>query len=384
METSNTLKTEAAGAVTFRPAKKRLPRVSLLFLCSVVIPTLISLIYFGGIMSDVFTSESRFVVRNPQRQSTPGIGALLQGAGFARSQDDTYSVYDFILSRDALRELNKKIDLNTRFGGKRIDFFSRFDPIGIDNSFESLYVYYLNRVDIHIDTASSISTLKVSAFSAADAYTMNVALLDMAERLVNELNERGRQDMIRFGSSEVDSAAKRARTAAKALSDFRMGERLFDPERQSALQLQHISRLQDELIAAKAQLTQLRTYTPQNPQLPAVQTRVDTLQAEIAAASGKISGSNASLMSKTAEYERLSLERTVADKQLAVALAGLEQARNDAQRKQLYLERIVQPNQPDVPMHPRRLRAILATFMLGLVAWGILSVLIAGLREHHD
>src|SRR5690606_19748193 len=149
-------------------------------------------------------------------------------------------------------------------------------------------------------------------------------------------------------------------------------------------QLQHIARLQDELIASKAQLAQLRTYTPQNPQLPALQTRINTLQAEIAAASGKVSGANASLASKSAEYERLLLERTVADKQLGIALASLEQARNDAQRKQLYLERIVQPNKPDVATQPRRLRAVLATFMLGLVAWGILSVLIAGLREHHD
>jgi capsular polysaccharide transport system permease protein len=65
-------------------------------------------------------------------------------------------------------------------------------------------------------------------------------------------------------------------------------------------------------------------------------------------------------------------------------MASLEQARNEAQRKQLYLERIVQPNKPDIAIEPQRIRSILTTFVVGLIAWGILSILVAGVREHHD
>jgi capsule polysaccharide export protein KpsE/RkpR len=39
---------------------------------------------------------------------------------------------------------------------------------------------------------------------------------------------------------------------------------------------------------------------------------------------------------------------------------------------------------PDEPEEPRRLRGIFATFVLGLVAWGVLSMLLAGIREHQD
>jgi capsular polysaccharide transport system permease protein len=35
-------------------------------------------------------------------------------------------------------------------------------------------------------------------------------------------------------------------------------------------------------------------------------------------------------------------------------------------------------------MEPRRLRAVLAVFVLGLVAWGVLSLLVASVREHVD
>jgi len=35
-------------------------------------------------------------------------------------------------------------------------------------------------------------------------------------------------------------------------------------------------------------------------------------------------------------------------------------------------------------MEPRRLRAIVATLTLCLVAWGILTMLLAGIHEHQD
>ena len=38
---------------------------------------------------------------------------------------------------------------------------------------------------------------------------------------------------------------------------------------------------------------------------------------------------------------------------------------------------------PDEAAEPRRLRGIFATLVLGLVIWGILKLLVAGVREHH-
>jgi len=65
-------------------------------------------------------------------------------------------------------------------------------------------------------------------------------------------------------------------------------------------------------------------------------------------------------------------------------MAALDGARADAQRKQLYLERLIQPNRPDVAIEPKRLRGIATVFVLGLVAWASLSLLLASVREHRD
>lgn len=382
MQSASELK--ALSSTWSQTLKKRLARINRLFLMTVVVPTILATIYFGLIASDVYISESRFVVRSPDRQAATGLGALFKGAGFSRSQDDSYTVYDFMKSRDALGKINVQLPLAKAFGGSNIDLFSRFNGLGLDGSHEALYLYYQNRIVIDMDTASSISALKVSAFKAEDAYRINAMLLDMGEQLINQLNERGRQDMIRFATSEVQIAEQKAKAAGLALSAYRSNQTVFDPEKQSVMQFAHIAKLQDELIATKSQLTQLLSFAPANPQISSLELHVKTLQQGMDAEMAKVTGGKASLSDKSAEYQRLSLDSAFADKQLGAALASLEQARNEAQRQQLYLERIVQPNKPDVALEPKRARNILATIFLSLTVFGVLSMLLAGIREHQD
>ncbi len=389
-EVPEIVNTPAASAIknsshlSLRRTIDRIFGMDRLLLIAVVIPTVFSSIYFGLIASDIFISESRFVVRSPQHQTSTGLGALFQGAGFSRSQDDTYTVHDYIFSRDALKKLDDQFALGKAFSSSNVDVFSRFAGLDWDKSFEALHRYYLKRVWVDQDTLSSISTLSVSAFTPADAYQLNEKLLEMSEGLVNQLNERGRQDMILFASTEVATAENKAKAAALAVSDYRTQKGVFDPEKQSSLQLQQVSKLQDDLISTKIQLAQIRSLTRDNPQIPSLHQRIKTLQSEISSETAKVAGGDSSLANKSTEYEGLILERGFAEKQLAAALTSLELARNDAQRKQLYLERIVQPNMPDVAMEPRRIRSVFATFVLGLIAWGILTMLLAGIREHQE
>lgn len=353
-------------------------------LLTVAAPVALAALYFGAIASDVYVSESRFVVRSSDHQAASGLSALLKGAGFSRAQDDTYTVHDYMRSRDALRAVNAQVALVQAYGAPAIDRFSRFNGLGLDGSDEALHRYMQGHIELDLDTVSANSTLRVSAFSAADASRINTLLLEMAERLINQLNERGRQDMVRFAIAEVATAEQAAKDAALALAAFRNHQAVFDPERQSGLQLQTISKLQDELIFSKAQLAQLRSSTPDNPQVPALQIRTTSLEAQMAQQLAKVAGAGASLTNQAVEFERLTLGRSLADKQLAAALGSLELARNEAQRKQLYLARIVQPSRPDVAVEPRRLRAIAAVLVLGVLSWGVLTVLIAGVREHRE
>lgn len=359
-------------------------RLSPLFLLTVVIPTALAILYFGVFASDVYVSQSAFVVRSPDRPSNRGIGGLLAGAGFSNSSNEVYAAQNYIKSRDALRALNGGDKFEAAYTRPDISFFDKFDPTGMFGSFEHLYRYFQRKVDVNFDSASSITTLTVRSYDGRDAHRFNQQLLGLAEQLVNRLNVRGRQDLIGFAQREVDEAKGEARAAAGALAVFRNRSGVVDPEKQAEVQLQMVSKLQDELIASRTQLAEIRQYAPANPQVESLLTRIASLQGQIKNETSKVAGDQRSLAGATAQYQRLLLESQLADKQLAAAMASLTEAQNEARRKQAYVERIVQPSLPDSPIEPRRMRGILATFILGLVAWGIASMLMAGVREHRD
>ena len=129
---------------------------------------------------------------------------------------------------------------------------------------------------------------------------------------------------------------------------------------------------------------QVRQVSPNNPQMGLLQNRVDALRKAVAAETAKVMGGTASLAAKLPAYERLQLDKGFADRQLAGALAALDTARSEAARKQLYLERLVQPNLPDSAVEPRRLRNVVTVFLLGLVLWGVVTLVMASVREHMD
>ena len=243
-----------------------------LFVLIVVAPTLSAIVYYGLIASDVYVSESRFLVRSPQHQAPSGlVGQLLQNTGLTpHSQDDTYSVRDYILSRDALKELDEKLNLRKSFSNSEVDLFDRFPGLGWNRSFEKFYLYYGKHVGVEYDPVSSISVLTVRAFTAEDAYKINHALLDMSERLVNTLNDRSRRDLIDFADNEVKIASDKAKDAALALLTYRSSHAVFEPDKQAALQLEGVAKIQQQLITTETELAQIKKLSPDNPQIGAL------------------------------------------------------------------------------------------------------------------
>lgn len=84
------------------------------------------------------------------------------------------------------------------------------------------------------------------------------------------------------------------------------------------------------------------------------------------------------------DFIKLEGERQTAQNQLNASMAALQQARIDAQRKLLYLETISPPTIPDYPLEPKRIISIVTIFFLSLLFYGMLRMLLAGVREHRN
>jgi capsular polysaccharide transport system permease protein len=316
----------------------RIRSINRIFALTVIVPTTLAVLYYGLVASDTYVSESRFVVRSAQQQPQIGmVGALLEGSGISQPQDDSYLVLDYINSRDVLRELNRENYVLKAYS-VRGDFLSRFHT-SFDNSFESLWKYYTDHVvNVKLDPTSSITTLQTRAYTAEDAERINRTLIEVSERLINRLNARATQDAIEFSQRQVDGTVTKAKDAAVALAQYRNSHTVFDPEKQSALQLQLVTSLQTQLFTAQTKLGQLQTVSPQNPQIPVLNTYVETVKKQIEDATGNVTGAKNSLSQKASEYTRLELDAQLADKQLAQAMSALEDAQANAEKKQLYLD----------------------------------------------
>ncbi|SUA48955.1 capsule export inner-membrane protein CtrB [Neisseria zoodegmatis] len=356
-----------------------------LFWATVIVPTVCATVYFSVWASDRYVSESSFVVRAPHNQaSVSGLGALLQGAGFSRSQDDTYTVREYMGSRSALDELGKTISVRTYYEGKG-DIFSRFNGFGLWGEKEAFYQYFKDKVKIDFDPISGISVLNVESFDAKESQQINAALLSKGEELINKLNTRARKDTIEQAQHNVTTAEERVKKAAEEIAVYRIENGIFDLKSQSEAQMGLVSKLQDELIVIQTQLDQVKAITPENPQISGLQAREKSLKREIQQQMQTIlGGSDTSITAKAAAYQRLFLENELAEKQLAAAIVSLENAKAEAERKQLYLEIVSQPSRPDMAERPHRLYNIMATFFIGLILYGIISLLAASVREHKN
>jgi capsular polysaccharide transport system permease protein len=357
-------------------------RQNSLFILLVIVPTLIATVLFGFVVADRYEAEARFVVRSPSRSNASALSSFLQSTGVTRASDEAFAVHEFIASRDAVHLLATEGNLRTMLSRPEADFLWGFPTWFSGDQFEKLYQHYQSFISLEHDQSTGISTLAVEAFRPDDAAEAARTLLGAAEKLINRLNDRARDDTLRAAFQEVEHSKQRAAEARERLTAFRGRESLLDPAKTSAGVLETISKLSFEVAQANAQLSELQRASPQSPQIASVRNRIAALEAQITRERLQIGGTDHPLAPKLAEYERLMLEQEFADRGLASALNSLEVARLEAQRQQLYLERIVEPRPSDYPSAPHRILSILLVFGIGLGLFFVIRTFMANARAH--
>jgi capsular polysaccharide transport system permease protein len=375
-----------------RPASERpwISRVPWLFVVIVVTPTLLASLYYLLIAAPLYVSEARFVVRSRSQGQPAALGSVLQSVGqsfgvsVGDSATDAFEVHEYMISRDAVQDLIRKVDLRALLDRPEADFLARAPRPFEGRSFETFYKDYKRFVMVGYDAQTGISTLRVRAFRAADAQNIATTLLSGGEALVNRLNDRSMADAVAQAQRQVAEAEQRGVRAEATLTAFRNAQRMIDPDRTSVAGLELIGKLETQLDNMRAERAGLAASAPDSPQLPVLDKRIAAFGAQLEVERARIAGEANSLAPKVGEYEQLILDRDIAAKSIEAAEATLESARIDARRKLLYLERVVSPDLPDKAEQPRRLLSVLTVLVSTLVAYGIVSLGVAGLREHRQ
>jgi capsular polysaccharide transport system permease protein len=389
-----------------KPPRRQLPW-SLLII--VILPTLLSVVYFGLIASDQYESSADYVIKT-QGGGTPSsglsgiMGAIGMGGGHGSSSigsEDASMVEAYVGSEQILRDLSKDLDLRAIYTASEIDWFSRLklipDPFKKFSkrkahrtttnliSDEELLAYWKEKVVVKQGSAPGTSTLTVLAFTPEDAKTIADHVITLSEKLVNKVSERAQQDAVMYAQKEVELAHDRAIKAFDDLSAFQARAKQVDPTGFAKARSDIQGKMEADLSSLQSQMEALRKRLPEEaPGIQQLRFQAAALQEQLMLEKTRSTTTDhgQSATEVLNEFAKRQMETDFASKDYLSALTALESARIQANQQSRYLEAFDKPSLPDKPTLPKRFYLIATVFAFTLLLWGVFKLLVAGVREH--
>ena len=346
------------------------------------LPTTLTGTYYGVVASDVFVSETRYAIRTGEQAPATGLLASMLGpAATTRAGDDASIVRDYILARDMLDELDRRLDLRAHYAASAVDLLSRLRP---DATEEEFLEYYREQVEVEVEVGTDITVLKVRAFDADIAQRIAGEIIELSERLVNRMSERITDDTLRFARRELEQAETLVRQTNKAVSQFRNESRSIDPGEETSAVLSIITALEGQLAGAETELLETESIMHSDSvQVRTLRNRVAALTQQVERERARLASESGSALTRLIDgYAPLLLDQELAQHRYTSALASLEVARADAQRKQRYLIPFVKPALPDEAIEPERFVNTLIVFFAASLIYGIGALMLASVYDH--
>lgn len=349
----------------------------------VLLPTLFTFGYCALVASPMYVSETKFAVRSAVDQPM-GIDIASQLFKTAStSVQDARIVDAYLRSPDVFEKLDGELQLTQHYSDTNRDWVSRLASSPTLWDKES---FWQRVAQPKIDVDSGIVTFTVRAYTPDMAQNIAAGILRQGEALINEMNERSRNDAIRLAESEVKVAQERIVKAQKALEAFRDEHKELDPKATATGLQSLVFELEGERAKVKAELAEARSYMkPTAPQVKALEKRLAAVETQLNAEKARIAGNPAggnTINSWVSQYENLMIESEFAQKQLTTAMSAYEQARSMALAKSRYLVAIQQPTLPDESRYPRTWIFTLCAFFGFFLIYGLVRLIVASIREH--
>ena len=353
----------------------------------IAVPWLLAAVYFGVFAADRYVSESIVVVRQEgSGMSLPsGIDALSAMFGSsAASREDQFMLQAHILSMDMLRHVNEKLDLRRAYSIPDIDFIFRLDN---DATQEEFLRYFRKRVEVIVDDASGLLTIRTQGFSPEIAQAVNQEVVAISERFINESSHRLARDQMSFAESELRNARTRLDGVRNRVLKFQEKHGVLDPMAQAAANTGLTAELQAMQARQEAELKGLQAYLNDDaPQVQALQAQIAGIRQQLQAESrrGVTNEDGVSLNVLAGNYQELLAELEFVSDAYRGALTALEAARIESTRKLKSLVLVESPALPESAEYPRRLYTLLALLMGLTLLYGIGRLIVATIEDHQE
>lgn len=352
-------------------------------LLAVLLPSFLSLLYFGLWASPMYIAEARFAVRGAETGGMAvGLMAMLMPSATAVGVDANI-VAEYIQSPDIMEVIDAEIDIFRHFSDRSHDRFSR---LAADATRDERLSYWQWAVKPSFDPETGIISLSVKAYDPATAKKLAESVLAKSEALVNAMSRRAQDDAIALAMTEVKTAEQRVSAAQDAMREFRNRSGMLDPASTAGGLQDIVSQLEGEAVKVRAEIAEASTYMSKDaPALVGLRARLEAVETQLASEKLRLAGEAARTDSLTAfagEYEALQTESEFARQQLVSAMTSLETARVKAEAKSRYVVAFQVPALPDESLYPRPWLFTAYVFVGSLALAGLCSLIVAAVREH--
>lgn len=344
-----------------------------------------SAIYWMGIASDRYVSESRLIIQSTSLHSGAAVdlGSLISGSA-GGNRVDQLLLREHLRSPDMAEKLDAALGLRAHFGGEG-DWFSRLWA-GDAASREDFYAYYLRRVQVEYEEFAGVLVVKSQAYEPEKAQHISQMLVQEGERFMNRMAHEIAQDQVTFLEGQVQALTAKVQASRRALLEFQEKKGLISPEAAAQVIAAIVANLQGQVVNLQAQRAAMQAYlVAEHPNIVILDQRIDALDKQIAQEQAKLAAPGGKTLNRTAEaFAQLELQSKFDLDMYKTALTALEQGRLEATRTLKKVSVLQQPNLPQEATEPRRLYTTAIWVVTILLLAGVLHLLLAIVRDHRD
>lgn len=372
----------SAGRKEIKPGNPWVQKVkSIRLFGAVLILMVVASGYYGMVASDRYAVETQFVIKESGAQvELSGLASL--GAVSATAKD-ALVIKAFIESREMAEQLDKAIGLKAHFQTPDIDFVSRLPQ---EATSEMYLQYYLDLITVYHDEMSDIVRVEVQAFTPEFALLLGNTILEISEKFINELGDKMAKEQVRYAESEVERTHKLLKEWQRRLLVFQDKNRLFNPEQESGAILNGINELQLQSIKAEARLKELTAVMREDsPEVLAQKNLIRSLQQQLAEERQRMTDESGGGFSKiNLDFQEITLGAELAGELYKSSLVSLDAIRSQALQKLKHVLVVEAPLLPQESKYPDRIYNIISWFIALMIAYFIVRMVIAVIKEHRD
>lgn len=332
--------------------------------------------------SDRYETEARVYVKSTDTGSASVTQLQLIG-GIQADGQDAALVNAYLQSRDLMERLERELGVFEHFSNNDIDFFSRLSS---DPSEEDKLEYFKTRLSSSVQLESGILVIKGQGFDPQFSQQLVQATIKAGEEFVNGVGQKIAKEEIAFVEQELDRARKNLQQSRDQLLAFQNENGILSAESAGSAMQSIVSEMEAELVRLRTEEKALAAYLNDTAsELVVVRGRITALEQQLELERARMASQDGvSVNDVYARYQELEMELKFATDLYQAALVALEKARVDSYHKLKHLVVVQAPALSDSAKYPRKLYNLATLFVALSLAYGIITMILATIREHRD